>query len=101
MKKVRINITEYYQEDDLDSTLFLLVKDDVEDIEGTLQKAYNEYITKILDYKDDEDAKDNGVYFGNSFKDIPKELSDKYGFEFVDPDVELHADFDYGFGMVR
>ena len=96
---VRLDIIENVCYDDLPSNSTLLLEtDDLNNLTNRIQASFEEYI-KTLGYKDVEDAKEEGVYFGNSegFCCIPKKLQEKYGFRFVKEDISLTADFDNGF----
>ena len=93
---VRLNIIEHicYDPPPCNSTL-LIETDDLKDLKDRIQAAYLDYI-KTLDFEDMDAAKEEGVYFGNSFHEIPKELQKKYDFYFVKEDAVIDADFDYG-----
>ena len=101
MKKflVRLDIIEHnYHGDCPDNSVVLIKTNDLKSLDKRIQAAFEEHI-KNLGYKNMENAKDEGVYFGNGegLVNIPKELQKKYGFRFVDPDFELTSDFDNGF----
>lgn len=99
-KHIIINITENncYDDNPMNSTLFVKTEK-IEDIEDRIMLAYMDYV-HAAGYKNDEEARDNGMYFGNSFANIPKEILDTYGFAFEQPDMVIEADFDRGIGYV-
>ena len=97
---VRLNIIENTCYDDEPSNSVLLLEtDDLSNIVQRIQNSFEDYIKNVLEYEDIEDAKDEGVYFGNSegLCCVPKELQEKYGYRFVKEDSLLTADFDNGF----
>ena len=100
MKKlIKLDIIEHicYDDSPCNSTL-LIETENLDNLKGRIQAAFEEHIKK-MGYKDMEDAKDKGVYFGNNegFCSLSKELQEKYGFRFINPGAVLVADFDNGF----
>lgn len=100
---VKLDIAENvcYDGEPANCTVFLKTES-LDDITGRIQKAFIEYL-KRLGYGNagrdimEEAGWDDGVYFGNSFKDVSADIQKKYGFEIVQGyDLRLDADFDRG-----
>ena len=93
-KLVLLNIVEHsypYGDEPCNSTLLLKTKYPTTSRKRTLN-AFKKYI-KTQGYKTIDDAMEEGIFFGNSFQDIPIEIQQKYGFHIKNCTI-LEADFD-------
>ncbi len=96
---IKINIIEHYCPNDDPVNMSILIKtDNVKELKTNIQNAYLEYLNTGYEYpyKNDEEAKEDGIYFGNTIMYIPPEIQKKHNFEIINI-PELEADFDYGF----